>query len=94
MAKKVTLHPLYNISKREHDIALIELKRGVTLSDYVQPICLPNTKEELKTGTKCVMTGMSYNIYLKRTNCPAKRKIRANFGANGATSCSHDFLIF
>ncbi|XP_045782130.1 venom protease-like [Maniola jurtina] len=34
-------HPLYSYSNRVHDIALLELDRRVTLSEFIRPICLP-----------------------------------------------------
>ncbi|XP_007949978.1 putative serine protease 45 [Orycteropus afer afer] len=39
------------------DVALLQLHTPATLSEYVQPICLPEPKFNLKIGTQCWMTG-------------------------------------
>jgi hypothetical protein len=38
---KTIVHPLYNHTNKNHDIALLKLVQNVTFNDYVQPICLP-----------------------------------------------------
>ncbi|KAF5298265.1 hypothetical protein FQR65_LT09776 [Abscondita terminalis] len=39
--EKIIVHPLYNSTVYQHDIALIRLKHSITFSDYIRPICLP-----------------------------------------------------
>lgn len=39
---QVDIHPDYSLEKRQNDLAIIEVKTDVKLSDYVQPICLPS----------------------------------------------------
>ncbi|XP_050720945.1 tryptase-like [Eriocheir sinensis] len=44
----------------QHDIALLQLREDVTYTDYIQPICLPDTAPldtESFLGIKCVATG-------------------------------------
>jgi len=60
--KRKILHPSFNITQRNHDIAILELSRDVKFSKHVQPICLPDLKEEVKAGTQCVMTGWGRNF--------------------------------
>ncbi|KAG9262335.1 coagulation factor VII-like [Astyanax mexicanus] len=38
---KVFIHPLYNHSSTDSDIALLRLRRNITLNPYIVPICLP-----------------------------------------------------
>nr|XP_035922611.1 mannan-binding lectin serine protease 1 isoform X5 [Halichoerus grypus] len=40
-AKHLFLHPLYDPSTFENDVALVELLESPVLSDFVMPICLP-----------------------------------------------------
>ncbi|XP_072512896.1 coagulation factor VII [Salminus brasiliensis] len=41
---KVFIHPMYNHTTTDSDIALLHLRRNITLSPYVVPVCLPPTK--------------------------------------------------
>lgn len=38
--KEVILHPNYNSTTKNNDIALLRLHSSVTFSDYVRPVCL------------------------------------------------------
>ncbi|XP_032731504.1 mannan-binding lectin serine protease 1 isoform X2 [Lontra canadensis] len=44
--KRIFLHPLYNPSTFENDVALVELLESPVLSDFVMPICLPEGPPE------------------------------------------------
>ena len=41
-ARSYYIHPEYNSISDEHDIAVLELDEPLTLTDYVQPACLPD----------------------------------------------------
>uniref|UniRef100_H3B6B5 Protein C, inactivator of coagulation factors Va and VIIIa n=1 Tax=Latimeria chalumnae TaxID=7897 RepID=H3B6B5_LATCH len=43
LVDRVVLHPNYNPVNYDNDIALVQLKGTATYSDYVIPICLPNS---------------------------------------------------
>ncbi|KAK0098621.1 hypothetical protein PV326_005954 [Microctonus aethiopoides] len=53
--ENIALHPDYIDNGFINDIALLRLEQPVTFSDYVRPICLPDT--EPKSGTTCTVTG-------------------------------------
>lgn len=38
---KILIHPLYNYTTNDADIALLRLRRNISLGPYVVPICLP-----------------------------------------------------
>lgn len=40
-AKQIFLHPQYNPTTFENDVALVELSESPVLNDFVMPICLP-----------------------------------------------------
>ena len=52
---QIALHPEYIDTGYINDIALLRLETVVTFSDYVRPVCLPNS--EPKSGTSCTVTG-------------------------------------
>ncbi|CAB3249017.1 unnamed protein product [Arctia plantaginis] len=47
--KKIVPHPDFNKPAFHNDLAMIELEKPVTLNNYVAPVCLPRTKEQLQT---------------------------------------------
>ncbi|KXJ23498.1 Transmembrane protease serine 6 [Exaiptasia diaphana] len=56
--EKIFLHPNYNEKKNhkyDYDIALMKLKKSITYSDKVQPVCLPT--QSYPPGTNCYVTG-------------------------------------
>ncbi|XP_076985657.1 putative serine protease 45 isoform X4 [Tamandua tetradactyla] len=54
----IILHPKYwGRTFIMNDIALLQLHTPATLSEYVQPICLPEPNFYLKVGTQCWVTG-------------------------------------
>lgn len=38
---EILIHPLYNYTSNDADIALLHLRRNISLGPYVVPICLP-----------------------------------------------------
>ncbi|XP_031830880.2 uncharacterized protein LOC116426286 [Nomia melanderi] len=51
----ISLHPEYIDNGFINDIAMLRLEKPVIFSDYVRPVCLPET--EPKSGTMCTVTG-------------------------------------
>ncbi|CAG5079804.1 Oidioi.mRNA.OKI2018_I69.PAR.g9377.t1.cds [Oikopleura dioica] len=54
-ARQYYIHPEYNAMSDEHDIAVLELDEPLTLSDYVQPACLPSG--EPRVNEYCEVAG-------------------------------------
>ncbi|KAM3915980.1 serine protease 53 [Leptodactylus fuscus] len=54
--KRVVTHPGYNMKTGENDLVLAEMFYGVTLSDYILPICLPHDQSPLPP-TRCWVSG-------------------------------------
>ncbi|KAM6160967.1 mannan-binding lectin serine protease 1-like [Erethizon dorsatum] len=53
--KQIILHPLYNPSTFENDVALLELLESPTLNNFVMPICLP--EEPSQEGAVVLVSG-------------------------------------
>ncbi|KAI4467772.1 hypothetical protein MML48_2g00022016 [Holotrichia oblita] len=48
----ITVHPQYNTKSLQNDIALIRLRKNVTITDILNPVCLPITIEEKNNHAK------------------------------------------
>ncbi|XP_044512922.1 serine protease 38-like [Gracilinanus agilis] len=56
--RQVLIHPRYGLNHPHgSDIALVQLKKSLSFSDNVYPICLPNATISLKKVTTCWVTG-------------------------------------
>ncbi|XP_003781330.1 prothrombin [Otolemur garnettii] len=61
MLEKVYIHPRYNWRENlDRDIALLKLKKPITFSDYIRPVCLPDKEivaRLFRAGYKGRVTG-------------------------------------
>ncbi|XP_010826734.1 PREDICTED: LOW QUALITY PROTEIN: transmembrane protease serine 9 [Bison bison bison] len=55
--RRVVLHPQYNPSILDFDVAVLELARPLVFNKYVQPVCLPLAIQKFPVGRKCVISG-------------------------------------
>ncbi|XP_078280020.1 transmembrane protease serine 6-like [Rhinoraja longicauda] len=55
--KRIIINPKFNADSMDNDIALMELTQPVTLSNTVQPACLPSLYHVLSEEMKCFITG-------------------------------------
>ncbi|NWR86223.1 ST14 protein, partial [Furnarius figulus] len=58
--KKITVHPNYDQSVSDYDIALLEMEMPVLFSELVQPICLASTSRVFLYGTVYYVTGWGF----------------------------------
>ncbi|XP_019139510.2 transmembrane protease serine 7-like [Corvus cornix cornix] len=68
--KRIIVHPQYDQSISDYDIALLEMETPVLFSELVQPICLPSTSRVFLYGTVCYVTGwgaIKENSHLAKT---------------------------
>ncbi|XP_009504986.2 suppressor of tumorigenicity 14 protein [Phalacrocorax carbo] len=76
--KKIIVHPQYDRSISDYDIALLEMETPVFFSELVQPICLPSTSRVFVYGTVCYVTGwgaIKENSHLAKTLQEARVRI-------------------
>lgn len=55
--KRIVSHPDYNPMTYDYDIALLELKEPLGLTNTIQPICLPSSSHVFPAGMACWVTG-------------------------------------
>ncbi|XP_043829201.1 LOW QUALITY PROTEIN: plasma kallikrein [Dromiciops gliroides] len=60
-AKKIIIHPQYEISETRHDIALIKLEVPMNFTGLQKSICLPLKEDSNMPYTNCWVTGWGFN---------------------------------
>eukprot|EP00062_Callorhinchus_milii_P003914 gi/632941808/ref/XP_007886065.1/ PREDICTED: ovochymase-2 [Callorhinchus milii] len=55
--KQILIHPRYNSTTQDYDVALIQLQKPLQYNDYVRPACLPEATQDLELPSLCVVTG-------------------------------------
>ncbi|XP_078508711.1 serine protease 27-like [Lissotriton helveticus] len=59
--KTIRQHPNYDFQSRSPgDLALVELQTPVNFTDYIMPVCLPDSPVHFPTGMVCWVTGWGY----------------------------------
>uniref|UniRef100_A0A3P8WRG7 Peptidase S1 domain-containing protein n=1 Tax=Cynoglossus semilaevis TaxID=244447 RepID=A0A3P8WRG7_CYNSE len=54
---EIIIHPEYNATTHDKDIALLKLQTSIVVNNHIQPICLPTTNSQFFTSTLCWATG-------------------------------------
>lgn len=57
IVKRIIMNRQYDTDINDYDIALIELKKPLTLSNKIQPIPLANSSDKIRDGTMCLVSG-------------------------------------
>lgn len=57
IVKRIIMNRQYDTEMNDYDIALLELKKPLTLSDKIQPIPLANVNDKIPDGTMCLVSG-------------------------------------
>ncbi|KAF0882070.1 TMPS9 protease, partial [Crocuta crocuta] len=55
--KRAVLHPQYNPSILDFDVAVLELAGPLDFNKYIQPVCLPLAIQKFPVGRKCMISG-------------------------------------
>ncbi|NXS09866.1 OVCH2 protein, partial [Neodrepanis coruscans] len=55
--KQYIIHPSFNQTTMDSDIALLQLAEPLEFNDYVGPVCLPAEEEEVQPSRMCVVAG-------------------------------------
>ncbi|XP_052789911.1 vitamin K-dependent protein C-like isoform X2 [Mya arenaria] len=55
--RRVVLHPGYNVSSLENDVALIILNDPIQWNDNTRPLCLPDPTTSYTVGEQCYLAG-------------------------------------
>ncbi len=51
------LHPNFDPTTFDYDVALLKLDRPFSSSSEVSPICIPDQSKDVLPGTLCAVTG-------------------------------------
>lgn len=67
--KRTVLHPQYNPSILDFDVAILELSGPLVFNKYIQPVCLPLAIQKFPVGRKCMISGWG-NTQEGNGECP------------------------
>ncbi|XP_068126675.1 enteropeptidase-like [Hyperolius riggenbachi] len=54
---QIVINPHYNRRTKDSDIAMMHLEVSVNYTDYIQPMCLPESVQSFPTGLNCSIAG-------------------------------------
>uniref|UniRef100_A0A8B9S3R7 Transmembrane serine protease 9 n=1 Tax=Apteryx owenii TaxID=8824 RepID=A0A8B9S3R7_APTOW len=57
---RIISHPSYNADTADYDVAVLELKKPVAFTKYIQPVCLPDAGHHFPIRKKCLISGWGY----------------------------------
>ncbi|MGH0167918.1 UNVERIFIED_CONTAM: hypothetical protein FKN15_053472 [Acipenser sinensis] len=55
--QRIIVHPAFDSQTMDNDMALLELNRSVTFTDFIMPVCLAESSSTFYTDTECWATG-------------------------------------
>ncbi|XP_063324260.1 polyserase-2-like [Pelmatolapia mariae] len=88
---QVTVHPNYNNSYLNNDIALMKLSSPVSFTDYIRPICLASSSSQFYNSTSCWATG--WGKLTKNETLPANAPLQeVQIPVIGNKQCSCDYI--
>ena len=56
-AQNVIIHEHYNSTTSENDIALVKTSTKIVFNSNVEPVCLPESGQQLSDGQECLFAG-------------------------------------
>ncbi|TWW81333.1 chymotrypsin-like protease CTRL-1 [Takifugu flavidus] len=87
---QIIIHPNYNNTLFNNDIALMKLNSPVTFTNYTRPICLANASSQIHNATLCYATG--WGKLSNTTNLPASTPLQqVQVPVIGPKQCSCSF---
>ena len=54
--RNIRVHPEYNDETMEHDFAIVKLKKSISFSNKMNPVCLPDPNEKYE-GVQAIVSG-------------------------------------
>lgn len=74
--KSITLHPAYQPTNLQSDIALLHLENKLNFDKHIGPVCYDENDVEPSAGEQCVTSGWGKEV-LKRKSSPSENGDRA-----------------
>lgn len=91
--KKITIHPDYRLGEFGDNVAIIELKKNVANTDFVQPICLPSAEDQM-TSADLTVAGYEAPSLQGRASPLETRRMKLPFESSTNQECRTQFEHF
>lgn len=72
--EKEIVHEEYSMTTYQNDVALLRLSRDVVYTDFIKPLCLPQTDNEVPSDARLVVVGWGKSFLGQDMN-PVKQKV-------------------
>uniref|UniRef100_H2VCD9 Peptidase S1 domain-containing protein n=1 Tax=Takifugu rubripes TaxID=31033 RepID=H2VCD9_TAKRU len=86
---EIIIHPQYNDTTLDNDIALVKLHSPVTFSDHIRPICLASNSSQFYNPASCWVTGWGKDNKSGDRAPPPLQQARVPVVGNAPCSCSY-----
>lgn len=63
--KQIIQHPMFDYSSIDFDYSILEIEGSLKFNENIQPIMLPNDKEQLQDGKNCSISGWGTTMVIK-----------------------------
>uniref|UniRef100_A0A3B3DV77 Peptidase S1 domain-containing protein n=1 Tax=Oryzias melastigma TaxID=30732 RepID=A0A3B3DV77_ORYME len=88
---KIIVHPNYNNTLFNNDIALMKLSNTVPFNNYIRPVCLASSSSLFYTSTSCWITG--WGKLNKNDSLPSSQPLQeVQVPVVGNKQCSCDYV--
>ncbi|XP_056399616.1 transmembrane protease serine 4 isoform X2 [Hyla sarda] len=87
---KIFVPTLYSLDGKLYDIAILKLKSDLTLSDSIQPVCLPGFDINLPNNTPLTVTGWGHTVEGGSSLASTLQKVSINLVSNDI--CNQEYF--
>ncbi|XP_069802756.1 transmembrane protease serine 4-like [Dendropsophus ebraccatus] len=86
---EIFIHTMYSLDLKAYDIAILKLKSDLSLSDSIQPICLPGFDISLPDNAALTVTGWGHTVEGGSSLASTLQRVFINLISNSACNAEY-----